>query len=205
MKKAILLLLFLLLSVSQNFVEAQEANLGLKAGINLTNFVGEDISDTDFKVGVHAGPYLRLAFNDRISFQPELLFSTKGARDRYTVLQTEYKRSYTLYYFDIPLLINVQPATGHYFTAGLQPSFLLGDKIKVKTSTTTVSASDNDLYNSFDLGLVAGYMYELGMGLNLCFRFNYGLPYVVEDEEDDDNNHVHNLNLQFSVGYTIGK
>jgi outer membrane immunogenic protein len=51
---------------------------GTKVGLNLSNFIG-DLDDSDFKIGFNLGAFAEISLKHKLTFQPELLLSTKGA------------------------------------------------------------------------------------------------------------------------------
>ena len=77
MKKIFLILLF----IGIKSALAQNITTGLKAGINISNFTGENssFSKSGSLIGFHAGGFLNFKFTG-ISLQTELLISTAGAK-----------------------------------------------------------------------------------------------------------------------------
>ena len=60
-------------------------SLGIKAGASLTNFVGDDANafqgrTVDYRFGFQAGVFANIGFAKLFAFQPELLYSQKGAK-----------------------------------------------------------------------------------------------------------------------------
>lgn len=77
MKKIILSSLFVL---AVSFTYAQKAEFGIKGGLNSSNFSG-DTEGTDFKtrIGFNLGAFAAIKLSEKITLQPEILFSTQGA------------------------------------------------------------------------------------------------------------------------------
>ena len=204
MKKIIAIFSFLM--ILSPAVISQDLRFGLRGGLNLSSFVGEDADDANMKLGVHVGPFARVGINDMLFFQPELLLSTKGYTDKGEAFGTNYKFRQNLMYLDVPLMVGVTPIENFGFLLGLQPSFLLGGKWKLNVDEENNWIQDDDDKNkedfaNVDLALVLGLQYQLENGLDFGFRFNYGFPNVYEDEDPE----AHNLNLMFTVGYSIGR
>lgn len=61
------------------FANAQDVKFGAKAGLNLSMLSG----GSDSKVGFHVGGVAEIKFNDKVSLQPELMFSTEGGKNSY--------------------------------------------------------------------------------------------------------------------------
>ena len=78
--KKILILPLLVISTG---LFAQGFQLGIKGGVNISNFSGSgSASDVKKKalVGFHAGGMINLMFGNNASIQPEVLFSSQGAK-----------------------------------------------------------------------------------------------------------------------------
>src|SRR5688572_27595740 len=56
---------------------------GIKGGVNLTNMYVQDVSDENMKVGFNAGFFAKLPVTRGFSIQPELLYTSKGAKETY--------------------------------------------------------------------------------------------------------------------------
>lgn len=204
MEKAFNLLVIIIALLLVNKASSQDVQLGARGGLNLTTFVGQDVANANLKAGSHLGPYVRVGIRKQLFFQSELLYSTKGYRNEFIINNVPHTFKASLYYLDIPLLLNFEPSPGHIFNIGLQPSILIRDKLKEKTPNLTIVVTDIDIYNRLDLGLVFGYAYEFESGLNVGSRFIYGIPNVVKNNVEENINDVHNVTLQLSVGYTFG-
>jgi hypothetical protein len=78
MKKVIaVLFVLMMMTVSTGAVWA-EMHWGIKAGINWSSFVGDDVDDSDTITGFNAGPYMSWLMGDVWGIQTELLYTTKG-------------------------------------------------------------------------------------------------------------------------------
>src|SRR5215813_4652416 len=84
--------------------------LGIKGGVNLTNMYVNDISDENMKVGVNLGFFAKLPLTRGFSIQPELLYTSKGAKETYNnFFQGSGEYRFNLNYIELPVLavINV--------------------------------------------------------------------------------------------------
>ncbi|GAA4507754.1 porin family protein [Hymenobacter ginsengisoli] len=169
--KKLLLLLAVVLCVSIT-AQAQyrgrggNVSLGIKAGASLTNFVGADAKDGsghDFnnRFGFHAGIFANIGFAKLFAFQPELLYSQKGAKINGA------DAGYRLHYIDVPLAFHVN-TDGFFFEAGPQVGFLVA--AKYETGSTSIDAKPS--YKSVDFGYLAGLGYQLKHGLGVGLRYN---------------------------------
>src|SRR5690606_13884115 len=112
MKKLLLSAAFAVCSVIA--VNAQEIKFGVKAGPQITNLTDHDYDDVDSKFGFHAGVYANIKFGgDQFAFQPELLFSTQGAKidGKFSetvmgeILNYDADIKYNLTYINVPLIV----------------------------------------------------------------------------------------------------
>jgi len=176
---------------------AQEIKFGPRVGLNFSTFTGGDANNFGLKSGVHVGGFASRSITDRISVQPELLLSMKGASRK----TNGYTYSQTLYYLDIPLFCGIGFSDNLRALFGLQPSVFLEGKNKVKDPAKEKMFSDARSIRGFDLAIAAGLEYQMEMGLNFGARINYGFLNVSKVQ----NYSVNNLSFQATVGYTIGK
>src|SRR6516165_7276962 len=61
---------------------AQRFQLGVKGGMNVSNFVGDNYENTQYeaRIGYNLGAFVGFYFGNHFSLQPEALFSTQGAK-----------------------------------------------------------------------------------------------------------------------------
>ncbi len=142
-------------------------SLGIKAGASLTNFVGADtkIGGTnafDYRYGFNAGVFANIGFAKLFAFQPELLYSQKGAK-----LSNNSDAGIRLHYVDVPLAFHVN-TDGFFFEAGPQVGFL----VAAKSEAGSVSVDVKNNYKSVDFGYLAGLGYQLKHGLGVGLRYN---------------------------------
>lgn len=172
MKKNILMLAALALGLSTT-AQAQyrgrggNVSLGVKAGASLTNFVGADTkingaNGFDYRFGFHAGVFANIGFARLLAFQPELLYSQKGAK-----FSGNNDASIRLHYIDVPLAFHVN-TDGFFFEAGPQVGFM----VAAKSQLGSVSKDIKDAYKSVDFGYLAGLGYQLKHGPGVGLRYN---------------------------------
>ncbi|QNH62767.1 porin family protein [Hymenobacter sediminicola] len=172
---------------------AQGVKVGIKGGINLATFAGEDSDGAALKVGPLAGVALNLGITDMFSVQPEVLYSVKGAQDED---DSSFKQN--LNYIDIPVLLKVN-ADGLFFEVGPQLGILASAKAKFDSEEVDIK----DAVNTVDFGYVAGLGYELDNGFNLGLRYNGGItnpPKEIMGYQTKTRNSA----FQFYVGYMFG-
>jgi hypothetical protein len=185
--------------------------VGAKAGLNLC---GLGLSSDGKLVGAkyngltsfHVGAYGSIRFK-KYGIQPEIVFSKQGQTyntPNYTGLRTE------LNYINIPIMFKYYPFGGVSIQVGPQIGFLMsakGDLVQVYSSpigTSLGAASLNqDLkgyLNSADFSIAFGAGFELPAGLNLTFRYNYGVNNI--NKYSGSNTGGTSLSPSFSVATT---
>jgi len=193
MKKVIFVLMLSVISVA---VIAQ-VTVGLKAGTNITNFSGGDFDEVKKKaiVGFHGGGYLNFSLG-AISLQPEILFSTQGAR----IDSVSGSYDWKVNYLTVPVMFKYRSAGGFYLEAGPQFGFKLSEEVKYKT----IDAFATDLDLSAGIGL--GFQSSGGFGIGA--RYLAGLSKVGDFDPSESGGidpDFKNSVLQLGVFFKISK
>jgi len=191
MKKSIVIL-SLLVSFSP-LLFAQGFQIGAKAGVNISNFTGgnfEDVSKSAL-VGFHIGGLINFMFGSSVSLQPEVLFSTQGAKLEKAGVEEDFKVSYV----NIPIMLKYKFNGGFYLEAG--PQF--GFKVSEKTPDQTVE----NFAKSSDVAAAIGLGYHSKIGLGIGARYVAGISKVGDFSGSNIDPDFKNSVIQFSVFYTL--
>ena len=152
--------------------------LGIKAGVNLSNMYVDDVSDENMKVGLNAGFFAKLPVARGFSIQPELLYSSKGAKEEYdNFIEGEGEYRFNLNYVELPVLAVFNLSKNFNLHLGPYVSYLAGVNIKDLKDNGTIdeiAEPDADNFNRFDYGLVGGLGVDISK-FTLGARYNYGL------------------------------
>ena len=184
--------MFIILLLAGTAGFAQHFELGVKAGANISNFTGaSNAADVKAKtlVGFHGGGFVSLFVGDIFAVQPEVLFSTQGAKIENTVGSTDYK----LDYINIPVMLKLRSPGGFFVEAGPQIGF--------KVHETKYGTSE-DFAKSTDFSIAGGLGYHSSIGLGIGARYTAGiskLGNVSSSSTPDWKNGV----IQISLFYTI--
>ena len=201
--KKIILSLALLAGVTAAAQAQTGVRFGLKAGVVAATLVGDDVEEVDNHFGFQAGGFANIGVSDLISFQPELLYSQKGAQSKDSDMGFTAESKTTFHYIDVPLLLHVN-ADGLFFEAGPQLGFLAGQKSKTTVSGNGMSRSmestETDGLRKLDIGYIAGLGYQLESGLSFGVRYNGGITSLA----DEGDAKVRNSVFQFQVGLLFG-
>lgn len=202
--KTTLLLAFGLIA-GLNISNAQEARSGLKGGINLSNLYLDEADDENLRFGFHVGAYTQLLGpSNMVGFQPEIAFSTKGARGMYDFAGYEGEVKFNLNYVDVPLLAVIKLGEVAEIHGGLYTGYLIN--ANVTTEGDLGSGEDElerDNFNTWDYGLAAGFAFNLEE-ISIGARYNYGLQELAKSDEaktllDDSKN----SNTQFFIAFNL--
>lgn len=158
MKKIILLAIAIL---AFGFANAQQTRFGVKGGLNITSFSGDN--DSEALVGFQLGGFAEIKIIERLAIQPELLFSTQGAK--FSRIGNNNDIDLKMNYINIPVLAKFYVTKKFTVEAGPQLGFL----VSAKSDGTDVK----DAYKSVDLG------FNFGAGFNITDNFSVGARYTV--------------------------
>ncbi|MDY0197901.1 MAG: porin family protein, partial [Tenuifilaceae bacterium] len=146
--KFISITLMIILSSTLAFAQNDndsKTSFAILGGVNMQNLNGKNISGNDLKndmiIGYHAGINVQVPIAPQFYFQPGLMFSTKGAKNEFTILGVTTKNTYKISYIELPLniLYKAQVGTG-YIMLGFGPYVAYGiggnHTLKVGSITT---------------------------------------------------------------------
>jgi Outer membrane protein beta-barrel domain len=167
-------------TVTENSISSK---FGIRAGVNLTNLYVDDVDDENMKVGLNAGVYAKLPVTKGISIQPELNYSSKGAKLTYNnILQGKGEYRYNLNYIELPVLAVFNVGKNFNLHAGGYAAYLVDANIKDLNDDGTVQGIadfNTDNFNRFDYGVVGGLGFDI-QNVTLGARYNYGLNEIGE-------------------------
>lgn len=205
MKKIILSTLLVL---AFGFTYAQKAQFGIKGGLNSSNFSG-DTEGVDFKsrIGFNVGAFAAIELSEKITLQPEILFSTQGAEAQNG--EAEYNGDFytgdvkfNLSYINIPVMFKYYVADKFNLEAGPQIGFLTSAETSTKLDgfSQTVDQDAKDYFESVDFGFNVGAGYDFTKNVSAGIRYNIGLSNVFKTESGDDSK-IQNSVFSLSVGF----
>lgn len=173
--------------------QTPDLKLGAKAGVNLANITN---AEADMKTGFHVGVLAEIFINEKFSVQPELLYSSQGAKSK--VEGIEYKSS--LDYINIPIMAKYYVMDGLSVQAGPQVGFLVKAEDEISGGIASGTRDIKDELQSVDFGINLGAGYELPMGVFFDARYNLGLSKINKESESGMKD-LKNGVFQISVGY----
>lgn len=184
------------------FANAQDIKFGLKGGVNLSNFTG-DYRGLSSRVGFQFGGFMEYSLSEKFSIQPELLYSSQGAKLKDSSFDSSYENKTNVNYLNIPVMFKYYVVDKLSIEAGPQIGFLIGGKTKddvtfVGGEKYSQSYNSKDDFKTLDFGLNFGAGYDFTEKISLGLRYNLGLANIA----DYGNNFKgHNSVFSLSVGY----
>ena len=182
MKK--LILLFVVCSMTF-MVHGQSILYGPKAGVNISNLVGDDAEGFSSRTSFNVGAVVSIYIADFFRLQPEIVYSTQGFDEGASGTLTDGKMDY----INVPVLADYEFAPGLTVQAGPQIGFNL-------TAEADSGGMTSDLeVDSVDFGAAVGLQYRMETGLFFQGRYNLGLKDINSMDK------IKNSVLSFSLGY----
>lgn len=191
------------------FAKAQEVRFGLNTGLNLSTWTG-DIEGVDLKtrVGINGGGFVAIQFSEKLTLQPEVMFSNQGVIVDDAVVSVdgignvEGDVRFYLSYINVPVMVKYYVVKRFNVEVGPQIGFLISAK-----SVTTVKGykGENKLdvkesFESIDFGLNFGAGYDFNEKISVGARYNLGLANIAKTEEGD-NTKLKNSVFSLLVGF----
>lgn len=199
MKKLKVTLLMVALMVAT--VASAQVSLGIKGGLNMSNFYGDELTDKNMKIGFNVGLAADYEFMPSMAIQSGLFFTTKG----YEHKSDNLKYTENLMYLQVPIhfayKIDVTPGTRIVFHAGPYLAYGVGGKRSFKAGS--IEGSSDKIfgdgvfqYKAFDAGLGLGAGAEFG-----SFLVDLGWDMGLTNISNASNGNIKNQNAYLSVGY----
>ena len=210
MKKSFLTVLFALFC-TMGFAQL---SFNVKAGLNLSSYIGENSDHSKFKPGARIGVGMEYQFSDLVSLQPSLFFSQKGAKysSGYSgsVVDADADVKINQLYLELPINVqfrfniadntNLVIATGPYLVYGVGGKAKFDGKasvggININGEEKVDTISDDGLnYNRFDAG------WNIGLGVEFG-RILVGVDTQLGFCKIMDGDAPHNANIGITLGY----
>jgi hypothetical protein len=185
--------IFLIIVCASTFVVAKaQVSYGVKGGLNLSNVIGSDADDAKAKIGFHAGVFAGFPVADKLSIQPELVYSVQGAKYEETGDDVNINTGY----LNLPVLAKYSAASGFYGETGPQLGFLVSAKAKQDDDKVDVK----EYYKTTDFSWAFGIGYKTSSNLGIDLRYNLGLSRLDEEGDAKAKNGV----FQLGVFYVLG-
>ena len=203
MKKIVLAVTALLLSVCANAQNAvSNWSLQPKVGINLATMTNDD--DAKMRVTLALGAELEYHATPLLSISAGAIYSQQGAKGDTNGIKETIKMDY----INVPILANFHVAEGLAFKVGIQPGFLINDKVEVSANGVTAEVGLKEALQesgvnadipSLDFAIPLGVSYEFNRVV-LDARYNFSLTEALSIMGESTKHSV----FQITLGYKIG-
>lgn len=211
MKNRLLYLIFIL-ALSASTAIAQTTNrekisFGILGGVNFQNLNGKlssgDKLDNDMLLGFHGGVNAQIPIAPEFYFQPGLMFATKGAKNTYSILGSEFTDEIKINYIEMPLNLVYKGALGNGFVMlGFGPYVAYGISGKQVFEGNDLTFERGVDYNAFDAGANIFAGFEMGSGLFLQLDTQFGMLNINPDATNSNNQTTaKNTGFGLSLGY----
>jgi len=147
---------------------AQKFQLGLKGGVNISNFTNVPIENVKKSAAVSfiGGGFINFLIGDNFAITPEALFTTMGVKLDNGTDKALYKVSYLA----VPVMAKFQFNSGLFIEAGPQFSFKLSENVPNSTI--------DNFAKSVDVAAAAGLGYKTKSGFGIGGRYLAGISKV---------------------------
>lgn len=164
---------------------SNEAQFGVKGGVNFSNIYNEEVDDNNMLTSFNAGVYAAFPLNDFIAIQPEILYSQKGSQLTYDNVLATGEAKFKLNYIEVPVLAKFNLTKNLNIHAGPYIAYLVDAQVKNETDGGTFNFEDNfdnDDFNKFDAGVSAGIGFDFDF-VGIGARYNLGLTKIGKERD----------------------
>lgn len=189
-----------------SYANAQNAigswSLQPKVGINLATMTNDD--DAKMRVTLALGAELEYHATPLLSISAGAIYSQQGAKGDTNGIKETIKMDY----INVPILANFHVAEGLAFKVGIQPGFLINDKVEVSANGVTAEVGLKEALQesgvnadipSLDFAIPLGVSYEFNRVV-LDARYNFSLTEALSIMGESTKHSV----FQITIGYKLG-
>jgi hypothetical protein len=173
-----------------------QISIGAKGGLNVSNLSGvSDVQGLESKAlyGFHLGGYATFNFGRHFAIQPEVVYSTQGAK----LENATNSENLNLNYFNIPVMVRFLTTNGFFVEAGPQFGFQVGD---VDLGTIGQGSNFQNTVNNSDLAACVGLGFQpTKSAFGIGARYNIGLGKAGEFDPSTSSSNVEYKNGVFQL------
>ena len=194
---------------AQLLAHDNSSRFGIKGGLNISNLYTNDVNSKNTLLGFNGGVFLKIALTDFIAFQPELLYTTKGAELTYNNSFVVGQGRFSLSYLEVPLLAVINITKNVNVHGGVYVASLTDVTIKNLNNNGSYNFEqqlNKDNFETLDYGLTAGVGADFGK-TSFGLRYEYGMKTVGKDKSFLGATYrfpdARNSNLSFYISLSI--
>ena len=205
MKKKILSMVVLmstsLCSFAQNGVG--EWSFMPKVGINLSTMTNDD--DAKIRPALTIGGEFDYVVSPKVALSFGAMYSQQGCKGNVQGIDATIKMDY----INVPIIAACRVTDNLSVKVGLQPGFLINDKVKVSANGASAEVGLKESYdaigmdvtiNKVDFSIPIGISYDFS-NVQLDLRYNAGLTNILSITGGEG---TKNSVFQFTIGYKLG-
>jgi opacity protein-like surface antigen len=181
--KKMMITVGLMIGVGFTQLNAQNLSFGIKGDANLSNFILTDVpgGESEMKVGVNLGGFMKYDITGNFAIQPELLFNFKTSNTKAAGITNNFE----YWGMEIPVYAVGQWSVGNgRFYAGLGP--YLGVGLSAKYTKGDIDLYDTDAMQRWDFGGGALIGYDLGNGIQINAGYKIGFINAIHKDIPGD-------------------
>lgn len=205
MKKKILSLVVLMSTSLCSFAQdgVGEWSFMPKVGFNFATMTNDD--DASTRTAFTLGGEFGYVATPKVTLSFGAMYSQQGCKAKSDGLNGTIKMDY----INLPVVAACKVTDNLSVKVGLQPGFLVNDKVKVNANGVTAEVGLEDSYraagmnvslNKFDLSIPVGISYDFD-NIQVDLRYNAGLTKVLSAPNGEG---TKNSVVQITVGYKLG-
>jgi hypothetical protein len=178
--------------------------LGLKGGLTFSRMNVGTAVEENLRFGYHAGAFYNIPLSTSFSIQPEVLFTTKGTRAEFDLLDNTGTATLRLNYIDVPVFAVLELGEKFEIMAGPYMGFLLSANFLAEVDNSFNTDINRESLRGFDYGAALGFGLNFGaIQTGAAYYFglqdlseDYGANYILGDPR--------NRYLQLFIAFRIG-
>lgn len=187
--KRLVLISSIVLLVFSGKAFAQESQIGIKGGLNLSTLNIDNKNDKNLKAGFHAGVFTKIPLTESFAIQPELLYSMKGVKYSFEDnILADGRANFNLNYLELPVKLVFNLSEDFEIQFGPYVSYLINANVDTDADVLGFWKIDNNKeldrknYNALDYGLSLGLGFDFDP-LIIGFNYNLGLNPVAKEDK----------------------
>ena len=174
-----------------------------KAGLNLATMTNDD--DAKIRPALTIGGEFGYVASPKVALSFGAMYSQQGCKGNVQGIDATIKMDY----INVPIIAACRVTDNLSVKVGLQPGFLINDKVKVSANGASAEVGLKESYEAvgmdvtihkFDLSIPIGISYDFS-NVQLDLRYNAGLTNILSITGGEG---TKNSVFQFTIGYKFG-
>lgn len=174
-----------------------------KAGLNLATMTNDD--DAKIRPALTIGGEFGYVASPKVALSFGAMYSQQGCKAKFQGIDGTIKMDY----INVPIIAACRVTNNLSVKVGLQPGFLINDKVKVSANGASAEVGLKESYEAagmdvtihkFDLSIPIGISYDFS-NVQLDLRYNAGLTNILSITGGEG---TKNSVFQFTIGYKFG-